>query len=244
MKGAIASCFCSSRANKMAVQVTPFFVTLCAAALFYACGAAAAKISVSSRAGMPAPSAPRGIKIDANESALDLKRTEALVATYLCPIADYLAEITRKPMTPRDRFLIVWAKDREEYYVQCLFYDGDRQIRCEGASGYYYDEIKGFLTEEKGEALVELGFSTDASAGNFARDLRIDEHGTRAIAKLIIELLARVYDLGPSDRLEYYAPLLSSNKGNPVIVDSERCPTPTSSLRRAFALSAILAGHP
>jgi len=134
------------------------------------------------------------------------------LATYLY----YFAEITRKPMTPRGRFLIVWAKDREEYYVQCLFFDDDRQIRCEGASGYYYDEIKGYVTATKGEVLAELGFSTDASAGNIARELRVDELGTRAIAKLIIELLARVYDLG-SDNLEY-APLLSSKKGNPVIV--------------------------
>jgi hypothetical protein len=113
------------------------------------------------------------------------------LATYLCPIADYLAEITRKPMTPHERFLIVWAIDREEYYVQCLFFDDDRQIRCEGASGCY-DGIKGIATATKDEVLAELGFSTDASEGNFARELRVDELGTRAIAKLIIEPLARV----------------------------------------------------
>jgi hypothetical protein len=56
------------------------------------------------RAGLPAPSALNGFKIDTNESALDLKRTEALLAAYLCPIADYLAEITRKPMTPHGGF--------------------------------------------------------------------------------------------------------------------------------------------
>jgi hypothetical protein len=193
---------------------------------------------------LPAPSALHGIKIDTSESALDLKRTEALLATYLCPIEDYLAEITRKPMTPRSRFLIVWARGRDEYYVQCLFFDDDRQIRCEGASGYYYDEIKGYMTAAKGEVLAELGFSTDASAGNFARELRVDELGTRAIAKLIIEMLARVYDLGTSEKLEYYAPFLSSKMGNPIIVDPERCPVPTSSLLRELALSTILARHP
>jgi hypothetical protein len=166
------------------------------------------------------------------------------LATYLCPIADYLAEITRKPMTSHNRFLIVWANGREEYYVQCHFFEDDNQIRCEGASGYYDAEIKDFATAAKGEVLEELGFSTDASAGNFARELRVDELGTRAIAKLIIELLARIYDLRTSDRLEYYAPLLSSKKGNPVIVDPERCPVPTSSLRRELAASPVLAGHP
>ncbi|MGH6796054.1 MAG: TY-Chap domain-containing protein [Methylocella sp.] len=184
------------------------------------------------------------MKIDTNESALDLKRTEALLATYLCPIAEYLEEIRETQMTPHERFLIVWAKDREEYYVQCMFFDNDKQIHCEAASGYYYEPAKGFVTAEKRETLAELGFSTDASAGNFARELRLDDRGTRLVAKLIIATLARVYDLGPSDKLEYTAPLLSAERVNPVIVDPERCPVPTSSLRRALALSAILAGHP
>jgi hypothetical protein len=70
-------------------------------------------------------------------------------------------------MTPHGRFLIVLAKDRDEYHVQCLFFDDDRQIRCEGPSGYYnyYPEIKGYVTAAKSEVLAELGFSTDASAG-------------------------------------------------------------------------------
>ena len=74
-------------------------------------------------------------------------------------------------------------------------------------------EIKGYVTATKGEVLAELGFSTDASAGNFAPELHVDELSTRAIAKLIIELLARVYDLGTSDNLEYYAPLCIVEKG-------------------------------
>jgi len=75
--------------------------------------------------------------------------------------------------------------------------------------------------------------------------LRLDDRGTRPVAKLIIETLARVYDLGPSDKLvEYTAPLLSANRVNPVILDPERCPVPTSSLRRALAASTVLAGHP
>jgi hypothetical protein len=139
--------------------------------------------------------------------ARDLERTEALVAIYLCPIAD-----------------------------------DDRQILCEAASGYYYDEIKGFASGAKREALTELGFSTDASAGNFRRQLRVDELGTRAIAKLIIELLARVYDLRTSDSLEYTAPLLSSIKGNPAIADPERCPVPTSSLPRELACQRFWPG--
>jgi hypothetical protein len=229
MTGMIAACFGSSPAIKAASRAQPVFARLFAAGatLFCTCGAAAPKTAEASRVDLPAPSAMHGVKIDTNGSAHDHKRTEALLATYFCPKADYLAEITRKPMTPHERFLIVWAKNHEEYYVQCMFFDDDQQIRCEGASGYYYPEINGYVTATKGEVLAELGFSTDASAGNFARELRVDELGTRAIAKLIIELLARVYDLGTSDKL-----------------DPEHCPVPTSSLPRELALSTILARHP
>ena len=66
-------------------------------------------------------------------------------------------------MTPHERFLIVWAKDHEEYYVQCMFFDDDQQIRCEGASGYYYPEIKGYVTATKGEILAELGWAIPLS---------------------------------------------------------------------------------
>ena len=155
----IAAWFCSSRAKKATRRAHPIFAPLFAAGatLFSTCGAAAPALGGEApRAGLPAPSALHGIKIDTSESALDLKRTEALLATYLCPIEDYLAEITRKTMAPRGRFLIVWARGRDEYYVQCLFFDDDRQIRREGASGYYYDEIKGYMTAAKGEVLAEL----------------------------------------------------------------------------------------
>ena len=80
--------------------------------------------------------------------------------------------------------------------------------------------------------------------GDFVRELRVDELGTRAIAKLIIELLARVYDLGTSDNLEYYGPFYRRKWGNPVIVDPERCRVPTSSLQGKLAASTILARHP
>ncbi|MGH6839364.1 MAG: hypothetical protein ACREDT_11310 [Methylocella sp.] len=247
MREAIAPRHWPSRANKAAVWSNSFFVALFAAAgatLLCPGGGAAQAIGETSRADLLALPAPRGMKIDTAESALDLKRTEVLLATFLCPIADYLEAIRETPMTPHERFLIVWAKDREEYYVQCLFIDNDKQILCEGASGYYYDAIKGFATAVKREDLAELGFSTDASEGNFQRMLRLDDRGTRPVAKLIIETLARVYELGPSDKLEYTAPLLSGKKGNPVIADPERCPVPTSSLRRALAASTILARHP
>jgi hypothetical protein len=71
--------------------------SFCRCATLCTFGAAAPALGGEApRAGLPAPSALHGFKINTNESALDLKRTEALLATYLCPIADYLAEITRR----------------------------------------------------------------------------------------------------------------------------------------------------
>jgi hypothetical protein len=139
--------------------------------------AAAPKNAKTSRVDLPAPSALLALKIDTNESALDLNRTEALFGYLSLP----------------------------DCRLSCL---------CPSIGGEF-------------------------CAGAACREL-----GTRAIVKLIIELLARVYDLGTSDNLEYYAPLLSSKKGNPVIVDPERCPVPTSSRWRKLAASTILSRHP
>jgi hypothetical protein len=99
MTGMTASCFGSSRANKAATRARPIFATVFAAGatLFCTCGVAAPALGGEARrAGLPAPPALHGFKINTNESALDLKRTEVLLATYLCPIADYVAEITRR----------------------------------------------------------------------------------------------------------------------------------------------------
>jgi hypothetical protein len=140
--------------------------------------------------------------MDANETVPTVPLIDALEAIYLRPITDYLACIMLEPMTPRDRFLIVWAKGREAYYVQCHFFDDDQQIRCEGASGYYNSVIKDFATAAKRQALAELGFSTDASAGNFAQERPIDVGRIGEIARLIIATLVRVYDLKIDDTLE------------------------------------------
>jgi hypothetical protein len=70
----IAACFYSSRANKAASRAQPVFATLFAAGatLFCNCGAAGPKIAETSRVDLSAPSALHGVKIDINESALDL----------------------------------------------------------------------------------------------------------------------------------------------------------------------------
>jgi hypothetical protein len=66
---------------------------------------------------------------------------------------------------------------------------------------------------------------------------------TPRTARLIVVTLLRVHDLKIGDTLEYYASLLPKKKGSPVVCD-HHCRMLTNSLRRALALSAILAGHP
>jgi hypothetical protein len=174
----------------------------------------------------------RDAKIDANKRRPAVPLIDALEAIYLCPIMAYLAQMQQTPMTPHERFFIVWAKGREEYFVQCLFFDNDKQIRCERASGYYDAAIKGFATAAKRQALAELGFSTDASVGNFAQERPVDLGSTSEIARLIIATLAGVYDLKIGDTLEYYAPLLSEEKSSPIVGGQM-----TSALQRELALA-------
>jgi len=62
-------------------------------------------------------------------------------------------------------------------------------------------------------------------------------------AGLIVVTLLRVHDLKIGGTLEYYAFLLPKKKGSPVVCN-HHCRLLTNSLRRALALSAILARHP
>jgi hypothetical protein len=132
---------------------------------------------------------------------------------WRCPVAAYLDGITRSSKELKSRYLILWAKKHPEFYVQCHFFDDDRQVHCEAASGFYYPKIAGFATAEQLEALARIGFSTDATHGNFAqeRPFRVDE-----VATLLIETLARVFAFNIGDALEYNAPLLSKRKTNRV----------------------------
>lgn len=131
------------------------------------------------------------------------QRLDTLQAKYRCPITANLTEIRRRPLAQPHRFLILSTMARPEFYVQCLFFDKDRQIDCEGASGYYYDKIAGFATPPKLVALAALGFSTDVSAGNFVRQRPVtNPDSLYDIAGMLVETLARVYDLGDRRRAD------------------------------------------
>ncbi len=136
------------------------------------------------------------------------RRLEILESKYRCPITAYLTEIHHRPSPEQDRYLILWRAGRPELYVQCAFFDDDRQIHCEAVSGYYGEPIAGFITPAKLTALAALGFSTDASAGNFVQERAApDGEALYDVAGMLVETLARVYDLATIDELLHEAPL-------------------------------------
>ena len=87
---------------------------------------------------------------------------ETLREQHFCEILGYLTAIRSQPMTPRDRFLIVEVAERPGY-VQCLFFDKDRKILCEAASGTYDKTGTHYVSADKLAILARLGFSLDAA---------------------------------------------------------------------------------
>lgn len=136
------------------------------------------------------------------------QRLGVLQEKYRCPITEYLLAIHRRPLKWKHRFLVL-SPLRAEGYVQCLFFDSDRQIDCEAASGFYDPEMGNVKTPAKLAALAALGFSTDASAGNFVQQRPVPAAGALYdVAGMLVETLARVYDLETGDVLRFEAPLV------------------------------------
>ncbi len=148
------------------------------------------------------------------------QRVHAVIEKWRCAVAAYLDRIHQLPPKLEHRYLILWSKRKPEYYVQCIFHDEDRQIYCEAASGFYAyaDRIGSFATPQRLEALASLGYSTDGSKGNFSQDRVF--HGTSEVAVLMIETVARVFQLSEHDILEFNAPYLSKRRANRVKPDA------------------------
>jgi hypothetical protein len=152
------------------------------------------------------------------------QRLDTLQSKYRCPITAYLSEIHRRPLKEKDRYLILWISPRPEIYVQCMFFDDDRQIHCEAASGYYGEKLPSFMTPSKFAALAAFGFSTDAAVGNFVHERAVpDVDALYDIAGLLIETLVRVYDMAIDDVLRYQAPLVPSPP-RPLTGRGRHCP--------------------
>lgn len=133
---------------------------------------------------------------------------ETLREQHFCEILGYLTAIRSQPMTPRDRFLIVEVAERPGY-VQCLFFDKDRKILCEAASGAYDKAGTHYVGADKLAILARLGFSLDAAKSNYQQRHAIRSDASVAkIADLLIRTLHDVYDVAPDHHFRYQAPLV------------------------------------
>jgi hypothetical protein len=116
-----------------------------------------------------------------------------------------------------DRFLILGSRSAREHYVQCIFTDNDTEMHCEAASGFYAPKALQFhLAPPQMAALKRLGFSTDASMGNFQRDIDTRKPADLpAVSDLMLSTLYEVYGVRGSDLQWGRAPLTPELKGVP-----------------------------
>jgi hypothetical protein len=152
---------------------------------------------------------------------------EALRQLHFCEILGYLNAIRGRPLALEDRYLIV---DRPSIpgYVQCIFFDYDRKVLCEVASGFYDQPGVHYVAPDRLAAVARLGFSLDASKGNYQLQRRIGNAGSIAsIADLIVRAMHDVYGATAESRFRYKAPLV---KEPPLALTyaGRRCAGPTS----------------
>ena len=157
-------------------------------------------------------------------AAPDAREIAAFVEKWRCPVATYLRGIHQLPPTNTDRYLVLWAKGRPAFYVQCLFHDDDQRVVCEAASGFYEhsDRVGSFATQGRLDAVSGLGFATDGSKGNWAQDREF--HSADETATLMLETLARVFAATGDDAVLWSAPLLSKHRSNRVKAGGECAP--------------------
>jgi hypothetical protein len=144
--------------------------------------------------------------------AQDASTLDQFLQQYRCPVVDRLQRIyaTGDPEKFRDEYLIVDMPPQRENYVQCLFYRTDK-IMCEAASGFYLNAPEEprtmYLPPSAVAALARLGFSTDASQGNFRIDLDLaNPPDFNAIATLILRALYDAYGARAQTKLDFHAP--------------------------------------
>ena len=166
--------------------------------------------------------APRALAAGRADPQLEMLRQQ-----HFCEILAYLDAIRRQPPTPHDRYLVIDVAERPGY-AQCLFFDGDRKILCEVASGSYDKSGSHYVPPDKLAALSRPGFSLDGAKGNYQQRRAIRNDASVAkIADLLIRALHDVYDVTPDHHFRYQAPLVKEPPPA-AIYAGRRCVGPTS----------------
>lgn len=136
----------------------------------------------------------------------------AFLLEYHCQLVSRLERTYDFGSLARDRFLTVTMAEHQHGYVKCAFIYLGTTIRCEAASGFFYEQDGAprtlRLAPAKVAALVRLGFSPDDSRGDFRIEFGVaDEPDFGAIAALILSALHDGYDARAQSKLEFNAPL-------------------------------------
>lgn len=164
---------------------------------------------------------PRALAAGHADPALDTLRRQ-----HFCEVLGYLTAIRNRPLALDDRYLIVDVP-KTPGYVQCIFFDNDRKVLCEVASGFY-DKPDQYVSPERLAAVAQLGFSLDASKANYRQERTIKSAASVAkIADLIIRAMHDAYGTMPDSKFRYEAPLVKEKPAAQTYVD-RRCVAPVS----------------
>lgn len=129
----------------------------------------------------------------------------ALLLRYAAAIYAVLKTIRTHEMTEYERYLIL-SLEGSEYYVQCMFFDEDRQLHCEAASGAFHDWSP---TDEQIAVLASLGYDVTKPEQNYAVEHSVtEETALMHMPVLLIETLYRAYGLAQDTPLRFQAPFV------------------------------------
>jgi len=145
----------------------------------------------------------------------------SFVSTYQCSVAGLIARI-HAHRGGDDRYLILAPWNDRGSYVQCLLGDHDRQALCEAASGWWAGRGQApMLGPAQKGALARLGYSMDASRGNYQKRLRFgSELDMEGVADLMLRSLYAGYGVRLENTIEVQAPYAFRHGTLP----RDRCP--------------------
>lgn len=150
-----------------------------------------------------------------------------LRAKHFCRVVAYLRAIHAHPPSRHNRYLVLEPVGRVAY-VQCLYYQLDRRILCEAASGYYEVPRRELVAPERYPILRDLGYATPAVGGNYKQRRSIKgDQSLAEVAEIMIRTLHDIFDVVPSDTVEYKAPFVP-DPPEPGVYENGQCIMATS----------------
>ena len=133
---------------------------------------------------------------------------------HRCAILERLDQIhaSKGQRDGKDRHLIVSKFGSLDRFVQCIFFDDDKRMLCEAASGFYLTRPgqprRRLVSARALDEIAKLGFSTDDSQGNYSREVETPGPADFvAVANLMLSALFLGYGARAGQLLKFDAPL-------------------------------------